>query len=121
MIEYEIAVRLGCFFGIFLLMAAWEIYAPKRVLTVSKLLRWRSNLTLTLLNSMLLRLLFPIAGTGMAIYAQSKGWGLLTGETPSWLAVIASILLLDLVIYWQHVIMHAFLCSGDSIGPITPI
>lgn len=109
MIENEIAVRLGFFFGIFLLMAAWEIHAPKRALTVSKLLRWRSNLTLTLLNSILLRLLFPIAGTGMAIYAQSKGWGLFNWiETPSWLAVIVSILLLDLVIYWQHVMMHAF-------------
>lgn len=106
--EYEITIRLGFFFGVFMLMACWEIYAPKRALTVSKILRWRNNLTLTLLNSLMLRWLFPMAGTGMALYAQFNGWGLFNWiQAPDWLAILLSIVLLDLAIYWQHVMMHA--------------
>jgi sterol desaturase/sphingolipid hydroxylase (fatty acid hydroxylase superfamily) len=106
--EYEITLRLSFFFGIFMLMAGWEAYAPRRHLTVSKILRWRNNLALTLLNSLILRLVFPITGTGMAIYAQINGWGLFNwAQVPAWLALIVSVILLDLVIYWQHVMMHA--------------
>lgn len=106
--EYEMAIRLGFFFGIFILMAGWEVYAPKRQLTVSKMLRWRNNLALTLLNSLILRWVFPMAGIGMATYAQINGWGLFNWvEIPAWLAIIICVILLDLVIYWQHVMMHA--------------
>lgn len=107
-IEHEIIIRLGFFFGIFIVMAWWEIHAPRRQLTVSKILRWRNNLALTLLNSLILRWVFPMAGTGMAMYAQINGWGLFNWmQVPAWLAVLVSTILLDLVIYWQHLMMHA--------------
>jgi sterol desaturase/sphingolipid hydroxylase (fatty acid hydroxylase superfamily) len=39
--------------------------------------------------------------------AEARGWGLFNGmEAPFWLAFIASLLLLDLIIYAQHVVFH---------------
>lgn len=104
----EVAIRLAFFFGIFAIMALWEIIAPRRALTVSKVVRWANNIGLVFFNSLILRLLFPAAAVGMAVWAQAQGWGLLNhfqvGLVP---AVIISVVVLDLVIYLQHVMVHA--------------
>jgi len=106
--KYEIAIRLGCFFGIFGLMAIWEWVAPKRQLSVSKAIRWANNLGIVFLNSFVVRLVFPAAGVGMAVFAEAGRWGLLHHyEVPFWAAVVASVVLLDFVIYLQHVMVHA--------------
>ncbi|MEN8131400.1 MAG: hypothetical protein ABFS45_14660 [Pseudomonadota bacterium] len=73
----ELPIRLSFFFGIFAVMAVWEILSPCRSLTVSKGLRWANNLGLIFLNSIVLRLPFPAAALGIAIIAQQQGWGLL--------------------------------------------
>jgi sterol desaturase/sphingolipid hydroxylase (fatty acid hydroxylase superfamily) len=107
-IQHEALIRLGCFLGVLGAMALWEWRVPRRTPTVSKGLRWVSNLGLTFLNTLLLRLLFPAAAVGMAALARRKGWGLFNvHETPVWLAMTASVVILDLVIYLQHVLMHA--------------
>ena len=104
----EIAIRLIFFFAIFALMTWWEIKAPKRALTVSKALRWTNNLGLVALNSLILRLLFPAAAVGMAVFCVDNGWGILNVyEIPFALAVIASIIAMDFVVYLQHVLVHA--------------
>ena len=43
-LENEVGIRLGFFFGIFGVMVVWELLAPRRALTVSKTLRWVNNL-----------------------------------------------------------------------------
>ena len=107
-LAHEPAIRLGFFAGILAVMAAWEVAAPRRALTVSKTLRWTNNLALVFLNSLVLRLLFPAAAVGMAAFAVERGWGLFnTFPVPPWLAVVGSVILLDLVIYLQHVMVHA--------------
>ncbi len=105
---HEAAIRLGFFLGIFALMALWEVLAPRRALTVSKPLRWTNNLGLVVLNTVLLRLLFPAAAVGMAAFAAQHGWGLLNHfAVPLWLAVPAAVIAMDLVIWLQHVMVHA--------------
>jgi sterol desaturase/sphingolipid hydroxylase (fatty acid hydroxylase superfamily) len=55
-----------------------------------------------------LRLSFPILAVGLAVIAQDRGWGLFNViEAPGWVAVLVSIVILDLVIYLQHVMFHA--------------
>jgi len=76
-IENEINIRLSFFFGVFFIMAIWEVIAPRRALTVSKTIRWVNNLGLVFLNSFILRILFPAAAVGVAVFAQNHGWGLL--------------------------------------------
>ncbi len=106
--QHELAIRLACFLGVFGSMALWELAAPRRRLTVSKSLRWANNLALVALNSVLLRALFPAAAVGMAAFAARQGWGLFNySAVPLWMAMPVSVVLLDFVIYLQHVMFHA--------------
>jgi sterol desaturase/sphingolipid hydroxylase (fatty acid hydroxylase superfamily) len=104
----EAAIRLGFFLGIFALMAIWEILAPRRIPTISKSLRWLNNIGLVAINTFLLRLLFPAAAVGFSAVAGEQGWGLFNLiELPFWLAVILSVVVMDFVIWLQHVMVHA--------------
>jgi len=107
-ITHENVIRLSFFVGILVLMAVWETLAPRRVLTRSRALRWTNNLALVLLNSVLLRVIFPAAATGVALFAAEHGWGLLHYfSLPVGLSILLSIIALDLIIYLQHVMVHA--------------
>jgi sterol desaturase/sphingolipid hydroxylase (fatty acid hydroxylase superfamily) len=89
-------------------MALWELAAPRRALLVSKSVRWLNNLALAGLNTVLLRLLFPAAAVNMAAFAAQQGWGLLNHfPVPYWLAVAVAVIVMDFVIWLQHVMVHA--------------
>ena len=104
----EAVIRLGFFLGIFALMATWEILAPRRILTISKSIRWLNNIGLVAFNTFLLRLLFPAAAVGFAAVASEQGWGLFNLiELPFWLVVLLSVVIMDFVIWLQHVMVHA--------------
>ena len=106
-LQQEAGWRLAFFGGVFIVMLIWELLAPKRRLTVSKLQRWLHNIGLLLLNSLLLRLLFPAAAVGMAYSVGEMNWGLFNLlSLPAWFEVAAAVLLLDLAIYLQHLLMH---------------
>ena len=105
---YEITIRLGLFVGIFALMAAWEVLAPRRALSVSKTVRWVNNLGLVAFNTLLLRVLFPAAAVGVAAFSTEQGWGLLNHYAVSaWLAIPVAVIAMDFVIWLQHVMVHA--------------
>ncbi|MHB8623977.1 MAG: sterol desaturase family protein [Sulfuricaulis sp.] len=107
-LHHELVIRLGAFFGALSIMAVWEVAAPRRALVIPKWRRWTSNLGLVFLNSGLLRLIFPIVAVGFAVLAQSRGWGLFNQQKVSfWFAVLASVVILDFAIYFQHVMFHA--------------
>ena len=104
----EAVIRLSFFLGVFAVMAIWEIIAPRRALTVSKVLRWTNNLGLVFLNTFILRLLFPAAAVGVAAFSSEQGWGLLNYyELSPVMAVIVSVVVMDFIIYLQHVMVHA--------------
>ena len=102
------AIRLGFFLGVFAVIGFWEVLAPRRLLTVSKALRWTSNLGLVVLDTVLLRLIFPLAGVGLADFCAKNGWGILNHfQVPFWVAVPLAVIALDFVIWLQHVMVHA--------------
>lgn len=104
----EKVIRMSFFFGMLVLIGLWELVAPKRALTISKSIRWINNLGLVFLNSFVLRVLFPAAAVGVAAFAIEQGWGLFNYiHVPFWLAVVASVIIMDFVIYIQHVMVHA--------------
>jgi sterol desaturase/sphingolipid hydroxylase (fatty acid hydroxylase superfamily) len=106
--SHEPEIRLGFFVGIFAIVAIWELVAPRRALTVSKTLRWSSNLGLVVLNTLLLRLIFPLAAIGVAAFCTTNGWGALNHfQVPFWLAVPLAVIAMDFVIWLQHVMVHA--------------
>lgn len=104
----EPLVRLGFFVGILVLMAVWEVAAPRRRREIPRLLRWTNNVALVVLDAALVRVAFPIVAVGLALLAAEEGWGLLNVMGASFLpALVVSFLVLDLAIYLQHVMFHA--------------
>lgn len=104
----ELTIRLGFFLGVFVLVAACEILAPRRALTTSKAQRWFANLVIIGLNPLSVRLLFPIFPAAMALLAAERQWGLLNNITlPYWLEIAIGVIVLDFTIYLQHVLHHA--------------
>ena len=101
-------MRLGVFLGIFAIIAAWELAAPRRTLRESKALRWTNNLALTVLNGILVRAVLPLAAVGVAAFAAERGMGLFNLiHVPQPLTILLSVLALDYAIYLQHLMFHA--------------
>ena len=108
LLAHEPLIRLGAFAGILAVMAMWEWLLPRRHQKIGRARRWPSNLGIVAVNTVVLRLVFPAAAVGMALLAEARGWGLFQAlEAPTWLAIAASVILLDLAIYFQHVLFHA--------------
>ncbi len=106
--NYEMIIRLGAFFGVFAIMATWEILSPRRALTQSKPARWLNNLSLVALDTLLVRMLLPATAVSIALHSQLQDWGLLNIiELPFWLGVVIAIIVMDFAIYLQHVMFHA--------------
>jgi sterol desaturase/sphingolipid hydroxylase (fatty acid hydroxylase superfamily) len=106
-LAHEATIRLSFFLGIFALVGVWEVLSPQRALVAPKGLRWASNLGLVVLNTVVARLLFPMAAVGVAAFCTANGWGLLNlFAVPTWLAVPLAVVAMDFVIWLQHVTFH---------------
>jgi len=106
-IDSLISMRLVSFLSAFLFMAAWEIAAPQRSLRTPKGTRWFRNLSITVLDGLAGRFVFPLQGAALAVVAGQQDWGLFNRlDVPSLPAGILSLILLDLAIYLQHVMFH---------------
>ena len=104
----EPQLRLIVFLCVLVAMALWEVAAPRRRQDIPRVIRWTNNLGLVLIDTIVLRLSFPILAVGLAVIAQDRGWGLFNIiEVQGWVAVFVSIVVLDLIIYLQHVMFHA--------------
>jgi sterol desaturase/sphingolipid hydroxylase (fatty acid hydroxylase superfamily) len=108
LLDHEPLVRGGVFAGVFAAMALWELLGPKRAFEVGRGRRWPGNLGVVVLDTLLVRLVFPTAAVGTALAAEAAGFGLFHAlAAPFWLALLLSVVLLDLTIYLQHVLFHA--------------
>jgi sterol desaturase/sphingolipid hydroxylase (fatty acid hydroxylase superfamily) len=104
----EPATRLAAFAGILATMAALEALLPRRHRAFGRLRRWPNNFGVVVVNTVVLRLVFPTAAVGVALAAEAHGVGLLPWlGLPYPMAVLAAVVLLDLAIYLQHVLFHA--------------
>ena len=106
--EWEELIRLAAFVSVFGAVAIWELVVPRRKGVFSRRSRWPHNLGLLFVDAIVLRVMAPGAAIGVALAAQEHGWGLLNLVLlPSWAAFLVGVVLLDLVIYFQHVMFHA--------------
>ncbi len=107
----EAVLRLSFFLGIFLSVAVLERCFPRRAPAPGRGARWLGNLSLVLIDSVCARLLFLLLGSGtvaLAWLVEQWGWGLLQQWDMPWpWTVLLGVLLMDLVIYWQHRLFHA--------------
>ncbi len=107
-LQHEASIRIAAFLAVLVLMAVLEVASPRRRREIPRLVRWTNNFALVAIDTLLLRLLFPVAALGFAAWCQTNGWGLFNSwEIPFWIAFVLSILALDLAIYLQHVMLHA--------------
>jgi sterol desaturase/sphingolipid hydroxylase (fatty acid hydroxylase superfamily) len=108
LISHEPLIRLGVFLSALLIMAGWEVVAERRPQRIPRGKRWPHNLLLVVLNTVALRLFFPMAAVGAAFLAAEQDWGLLNSVSiPGWISFVIAIVLLDLAIYFQHRLFHS--------------
>lgn len=103
----DVPLRLAVFLGLVLALIAAETLRPRRPRELPRRLRWPHNLLLVGSNSLLGRLLLPIAPVALAASLQDAGVGLIPALGLDGLpAVLLAFVLMDLAIYLQHVLFH---------------
>ena len=107
-VRSEPGIRLAVFLAAFLLLAGGEALIPRRARSVARRWRWPTNMSLVVLNTLIVRVVLPMTGMGIAVIAEQRGWGLLHAvrPLPAGLAVVIAIVMLDFAIYLQHVLFH---------------
>jgi sterol desaturase/sphingolipid hydroxylase (fatty acid hydroxylase superfamily) len=109
--NFELWLRLGAFAAIFLSMAAFELWSPRlerpEMMGALKSRRWFTNLSMVLISSILLRVIFPAAAVGAALWAEANGYGLFPalGLHPL-IAAIVAFVILDFAVWLEHVVSH---------------
>lgn len=107
----EAGIRLLAFTAIFVAMAAYELWSPRleraEMAGALKTRRWFTNLTLLLISSAVLRVAFPAAAVGAALWADAHGWGLFRHlGANALIAGVLSFVLLDFAVWLEHVASH---------------
>lgn len=107
MLQHTDMIRLLIFILVLLACALWESNQPRKPLSCSKWQRWLNNLGLVGLNSIILALVMPVAALSAAMWSEQTRFGLLYWlDVPAYLAVPVAIIVLDVIIYTQHVLFH---------------
>jgi sterol desaturase/sphingolipid hydroxylase (fatty acid hydroxylase superfamily) len=106
-LKYAVQAYAFAYFGAVIVLALLEGVAPRRVAGDTLRVRWFGNFAITILGTVLVRALFPMVGVGWAVFCATRGWGLFNQVAcPFWLAFIATIVLIDVVNYTQHYLLH---------------
>ncbi|AEA97956.1 sterol desaturase family protein [Alteromonas mediterranea] len=121
------AIRLSMFLGIFMCMALLEARYPARKAVLDRKTRWVGNLSMVVLGALISRVLLPATLVGVSVWAQQEDFGLfnvMLGYAQSGSSLIGisddvessgvvfagivtlSVILLDMIIYWQHRLFH---------------
>lgn len=107
LVGHESLVRLGGFLGVLIATAIWESAAPRRRRVLPRASHALHNLALVAVDALALRLVFSAAAVGAASWAEGRGLGLLrVAGAPPAAAWAASLALLDLAVWAQHVASH---------------
>jgi len=105
---FDVAIRLGFFAAVLALIVAVEWAVPRRTRLLQRWQRWPHNVALVAIATLAVRLVIPVAAIGVAGTAEAQGWGFLNQVAlPDWMKIAIAVIMLDLVIYGQHVAFHA--------------
>ena len=109
LLETEFVIQISIYAVILLIVALLELILPRRRLAVSKSSRWTTNISIAAVNVVILRLFARYGAIGTAAMLQRNDWGLFNRiDLPFWFIFIFSVLLMDFIIYLQHIAFHAF-------------
>ncbi|TEW49246.1 sterol desaturase family protein [Psychromonas sp. RZ5] len=107
----DTSIRLIVFFSVLLLMIILELCFPARRLSAElqsvQSGRLLSNYGILIISNFISKLVLPLGLASFAMHAADQQWGLFNIlQVPTWLSIVASVLLLDMLIYWQHRLFH---------------
>ncbi len=109
LLEFERQLYGLIYFGSIALVALWETVAPQRSAAKMLRLRWANNFAFSIINTLLERGVFPLAGLVFAILVAEQNWGLFQNVAiPYWLAFVVSFLVIDFTVWFQHYLLHRF-------------
>jgi len=95
------------YFGVVIVIALLECVVPRRGPGDTLALRWFGNVAITVLDTIVVRVLFPIAGLAWAVLCSERGWGLFNSVAwPAPVEFVLTVLVLDLFLYGQHYLLH---------------
>src|SRR5471032_1201201 len=107
-VPHETVIRLIVFGIILALLILWERWAATRATQISPARRWSTNFGMGILDTLILRFIFPAGAVGAAVLAAKSHMGLFSHVSLIGAgALVASVTLLDLTIYLQHRLFHA--------------
>ena len=100
-------IRLAIFAAIFAGMALFEVLAPRRPLRYGRRRRWVTNLAIVVIDSAILRVVFPMAAVGAALWAQGRGYGVMPAlGVPALAAGVIAFAVLDFAVWLEHLVSH---------------
>ena len=103
----EINIRPLLFVGGLIFFLILELIIPYREDSVSKIKRWLNNLGLTVVNSIILNLIFSTLIVSTAVYTQTHKIGILNMfDAPGWLKILATVFFMDFILYVWHLLNH---------------
>ncbi|PCJ25577.1 MAG: sterol desaturase [SAR86 cluster bacterium] len=111
-VDAESNLRLVVFVVLFTALSLAEIAFPRRTLLFPRTVRWRTNIAISVFNTLIVRIAVPLAGVGAALFAQQEQWGIFPVirnyfQLPQWASIIIFLFIFDLTIYYQHRVFHA--------------
>ena len=106
LVTHEAAVRAAAFVGVLGALYLLQRRRPCRG-DGRRSRRQLVNLAIVMLDTLLVRLVFPVLTVEFAAAVAARGVGVFNATAwPSALEIVLAMLALDLVIYWQHRLLH---------------
>lgn len=109
-IDHEAHIRGLTFFTLLILFFVLEhlFTLKKSSAKINHPQRWKNNLGLVLFNTMILRFITPLLPVTVSLWKQNH---LPSGifqiiDWPLWVEITIFVILMDLIIYWQHRLFH---------------
>lgn len=107
----EPVLRASAFATIFIAMAVFELASPRlerdEMRGAWKSQRWLTNISMVVISSIALRILFPLAAVGTALWAEEHQLGLFNAlAIPGWLAGVVAFVVLDFAVWLEHWASH---------------
>jgi sterol desaturase/sphingolipid hydroxylase (fatty acid hydroxylase superfamily) len=112
LIENEQTIRPILFISLLIAFSIAEFLYPLAKRKSSHIKQWSTNIALVLMSSLLLKISLPMLAVGAAQWSQSNSVGIInyfdvfSSGYISVVIIFLSIVLMDFIIYWQHVLMH---------------
>lgn len=103
----EPQLRLGFFLGFIFVFSVFEYAFPYRKTVQFFAKRKLTNFSFAIINTALVRLMSATGLVTVAVYAANKQIGLFNNTNfPAGVELVLSLLVFDLLIYFQHLLMH---------------